>query len=103
LGTLYGQNRIESLFTDVLQQIQANTYNSNILYRILLSAIQSKINFIIVGLQSNLTNVSNRNWTFLNSSLNSTWNIFDPTQTSILANETSQYTSYETIVILPME
>jgi hypothetical protein len=88
LSTLYGQNRIEFSFTDVLQQTQAGTYNSSTLYRILLSVIQGKIDFMIVGLQSNLTNANNENWTFLSPGSGTTWNILDPTQTSILANET---------------
>jgi hypothetical protein len=34
LGSLYEQNRFESSFTDVLQQIQAGTYSLSTLYRI---------------------------------------------------------------------
>jgi hypothetical protein len=50
--------------------------------------VQDKINFIIVGLQTNLTNASNGNWTFLAPGSETTWDILDPTQTSILANGT---------------
>jgi hypothetical protein len=54
-----------------------------------LSAIQGKIDFMIVGLQSNLINASNGNWTFLAPGNGTTWGILDSTQTSILANEIS--------------
>jgi hypothetical protein len=43
---------------------------------------------MIVGLQTNLTNASNGNWIFLAPENGTTWDILDPIQTSILANET---------------